>query len=295
MAIDPLQEEMRTVYQYLTAIVAPRPIAFVSSVNHVGQVNLSPFSFFNVVSIDPPVMVFAPTLGRGNIKKDTLRNVEQVPEVVIHLVSDGIVDQMSLTSANYPYEVSELEMAGFTRVESEMVAPPRIAEALVAMECLVTEVKSFGSTPGAGSMVLCRLLKLHIDQECIDDNFKPRLQKLHHIGRLGGNLYCRAFGKALFELNRPEGPGMGMDALPDYIKNSQYLTGNDLGKLAQLHRFPDEEEMKKVTNSEKMKIILNKTRGRAEQREKMLCEWCKQLLTEGQEYAALAVLMLING
>lgn len=229
----------------LQGSVAPRPIAFASTIDSEGNVNLSPFSFFNLFSTNPPILVFSPSRRvRDNTTKHTLENVHEVPEVVIHVVHYGMVEQMSLASTEYPKGVDEFVKAGFTAVPSSQVKPPRIKEARVSMECKVNEVKSLGDTGGAGNLVICEVLCVHVDEDILDEKGIIDPNKLDLVARLGGNWYSRTNGSCLFEIPKPlRTLGIGVDQIPEDIRNSAILTGNNLGRLGNVESLPSEEEI----------------------------------------------------
>jgi Conserved protein/domain typically associated with flavoprotein oxygenases, DIM6/NTAB family len=231
----------------LQGSVAPRPIAFASTIDSEGNVNLSPFSFFNLFSTNPPILVFSPSRRvRDNTTKHTLENVHEVPEVVIHVVHYGMVEQMSLASTEYPKGVDEFVKAGFTAVPSSQVKPPRIKEARVSMECKVNEVKSLGDTGGAGNLVICEVLCVHVDEDILDEKGIIDPNKLDLVARLGGNWYSRTNGSCLFEIPKPlRTLGIGVDQIPEDIRNSAILTGNNLGRLGNVESLPSEEEIEK--------------------------------------------------
>ncbi|WP_192345957.1 flavin reductase family protein [Algoriphagus sp. Y33] len=229
-------------YGLLQGAVAPRPIAFVSSIDKAGNVNLSPFSFFNLFSSQPPILIFSPLRRmRDNTTKHTLDNVLEVPEVVIHVVHFGMVEQMSLASTEYEKGVNEFEKAGFTQVKSTEVKPPRIKEAHVAFECKVNEVKSLGDSGGAGNLVICEVLAAHVNEHVLDEAGVIDPRKLDAVARLGGNWYSRASGASLFEIPKPlRTMGMGVDRIPKGVRNSTILSGNNLGRLGNVAAFPSE-------------------------------------------------------
>ncbi|WPR73816.1 flavin reductase family protein [Algoriphagus sp. NG3] len=232
-------------YGLLQGAVAPRPIAFVSTIDKEGNVNLSPFSFFNLFSSDPPILIFSPLRRmRDNTTKHTLQNVLEVPEAVIHVVHFGMVEQMSLASAEYDKGVNEFEKAGFTPVNCNEIKPPRIKEAHVAFECRVNEVKSLGESGGAGNLVICEVLAAHVRREILDEKGVIDPKKLDAVARLGGNWYSRANGASLFQIPKPaRNLGIGIDQMPASIKNSMILSGNNLGRLGNVEVLPGEEEV----------------------------------------------------
>ncbi len=247
MTINATDLSPREVYSFLAGAVAPRPICFASTVDAEGNVNLSPYSFFNVVSGDPPMLAFSPLRsGRDGKTKDTLNNVLAVPEVVINIVDHAMVEQMSLTSTAYPPEVNEFEKAALTQVQSESVRPPRVGESPVSFECVVDRVIALGDGPMAGNLVLARVVRIHVRDEFAPGGaFDPTFLDL--VGRMGGSDYVRALPEALFEIPKPiRSLGIGVDALPAHIRNSTVLTGNNLGRLGNAERLPTEEEIAKA-------------------------------------------------
>lgn len=225
---------------YLQHVIAPRPICFASTIDKEGNVNLSPFSFFNMFSSNPPVCVFSPARRvRDNTTKHTLQNVLEVPEVVINIVGYEMVQQASLASCEYPKGVDEFEKAGFTKEEATIVKPPMVKESKVKMECRVMEVKSLGEGGGAGQLVICEILRLHIADEYLDAEKKLDQRKIDLVARLGANWYCRVSPDNLFQVAKPNVQlGIGFDALPASIRNSKILNGNQLGQLANVHEMP---------------------------------------------------------
>ncbi|MEB2781388.1 flavin reductase family protein, partial [Algoriphagus sp. C2-6-M1] len=218
-------------YGLLQGAVAPRPIAFASTVDKAGNVNLSPFSFFNLFSSQPPILIFSPLRRmRDNTTKHSLENVLEVPEVVIHVVHFGMVEQMSLASTEYEKGVNEFEKAGFTQVASNEIKPPRIKEAHVAFECKVNEVKPLGDGGGAGNLVICEVLVAHVNEAIFDEAGVIDPRKLDAVARLGGNWYSRASGASLFQIPKPQRTlGIGIDQMPESVRNSTILSGNNLG------------------------------------------------------------------
>jgi len=226
---------------WLQHAIGPRPICFASTMDKDGNINLSPFSFFNLFSTQPPIVVFSPSRRvRDKSNKHTLENVLQVPEVVINIVDYEMVEQASLSSCEYPRGVNEFIKSGFTMQPSELVKPPRVKESKVQMECRVLEVKPLGEEGGAGNLVICEVILMHIDDSILnDDGSMIDQKKLHHVARLGGHWYCRVNESNLFIVEKPNTQlGIGMDALPDAVRNSRILTGNQLAKLANVHEMP---------------------------------------------------------
>jgi flavin reductase (DIM6/NTAB) family NADH-FMN oxidoreductase RutF len=238
--IDPTTIPAPEFYRYLTASVAPRPIAFASTIDRDGRVNLSPFSFFNVFGSNPGILVFSPVLrGRDGSAKDTLLNVQEVPEVVVNLVSYAMVEQASLASSEYARGVNEFVKAGFTEVPSERVRPPRVGESPVQLECRVRDViETNAEAPGSANLVIAEVLLAHVAEELLDERGFIDPRKTDWVGRLGGDWYVRTSGAALFEVARPR-HGIGIDQLPQPVRESTILTGNDLGKLGNVETLPE--------------------------------------------------------
>ena len=242
VSIDPKDLPVQKLHQYLLGAIGPRPIAFASTVDAEGKPNLAPFSFFNVFSANPPILIFSPARsGRTNTTKDTYNNVKVVPEVVINVVNYDIVHQMSLASSPYAPGVNEFEKAGFTALKSDNVKPFRVAESPVQFECKVNEVIELGTEGGAGNLIICEVLKIHIHDEVLDSNGMIDQQKIDLVARMGGDWYSRANAESMFEITKPISTcGIGFDALPIDIKSSKILSGNNLGHLAGIEKIPNE-------------------------------------------------------
>ena len=242
VSIDPKDLPVQKLHQYLLGAIGPRPIAFASTVDAEGKPNLAPFSFFNVFSANPPILIFSPARsGRTNTTKDTYNNVKVVPEVVINVVNYDIVHQMSLASSPYAPGVNEFEKAGFTALKSDSVKPFRVAESPVQFECKVNEVIELGTEGGAGNLIICEVVKIHIHDEVLDSNGMIDQQKIDLVARMGGDWYSRANAESMFEITKPISTcGIGFDALPVDIKSSKILSGNNLGHLAGIEKIPDE-------------------------------------------------------
>lgn len=242
VSIDPKNLTVQKLHQYLLGAIGPRPIAFASTVDAEGKPNLAPFSFFNVFSANPPILIFSPARsGRTNTTKDTYNNVKVVPEVVINVVNYDIVHQMSLASSPYAPGVNEFEKAGFTALKSDNVKPFRVAESPVQFECKVNEVIELGTEGGAGNLIICEVVKIHIHDEVLDSNGMIDQQKIDLVARMGGDWYSRANAESMFEITKPISTcGIGFDALPIDIKSSKILSGNNLGHLAGIEKIPDE-------------------------------------------------------
>jgi flavin reductase (DIM6/NTAB) family NADH-FMN oxidoreductase RutF len=245
LSIDPKTLPVQKLHQYLLGAVGPRPIAFASTVDAEGNSNLAPFSFFNVFSANPPILIFSPARsGRTNETKDTYKNVKVIPEVVINVVNYDIVHQMSLASSPYAPGVSEFEKAGFTALDSDLIKPKRVGESPVQFECKVNEVVELGHEGGAGNLIICEVVKIHINEAVLDENGSIDQFKIDLVSRMGGNWYCRADKKSMFEITKPITTcGIGFDQLPLDIKQSTVLTGNDLGHLAGIEELPNETDV----------------------------------------------------
>jgi flavin reductase (DIM6/NTAB) family NADH-FMN oxidoreductase RutF len=242
------------IQNYLQHAIAPRPICFASTIDKSGQVNLSPFSFFNLFSSNPPIVIFSPARRvRDNTTKHTLQNVYEIPEVVINIVDFEMVQQTSLASCEYPKGTNEFIKAGFTEEKAISVSPPMIKESKVKLECRVLEIKPLGTEGGAGNLVICEVLYMHINESILDENNHIDQTKLHHVARLGGDWYCKVDKSNLFKVAKPHTQlGIGVDALPESIRQSKVLTGNDLGQLANVNELPfvdpafDDDQLKKI-------------------------------------------------
>lgn len=256
--IDPKELPIPKLFGHLTGAVGPRPIAFASTVDAQGNINLAPFSFFNVFGANPPILVFSPSRsGRDNSTKNTLDNVLAVPETTVNIVDYAMVQQMSLASTAYAKGVNEFTKAGLTELASETVQPPRVAESPVQFECKVIEVKPLGTQGGAGNLVICEILKIHIKEEVLDTNGEIDPLKIDQVARMGGNWYSRA-NQGLFEVPKPVAQlGVGVDQIPESIRLSTVLTGNDLGMLGNVEQLPSTEEVQKFieTHTDVHKII----------------------------------------
>lgn len=244
MTIDTHTASTQDIQAFLTGAVAPRPIAFTSTIDKNGNPNLSPFSFFNAFSSNPPILIFSPARrGRDNTTKHSYENVKEVSEVVINVVTYDIVQQMSLSSADYPRGVSEFKKAGLTPIPSETIKPFRVKESPVQFECTVKEVVELGAEGGAGNLVICHINRIHISDDILTENGKIDSEKLRIIGRMGGDDYVKAFGESLFQIPKPLSTiGVGIDALPEPIRASKHLTGNELAQLGSVEKLPDFEE-----------------------------------------------------
>ena len=280
LVIDPKELPIPKLHQYLIGSVGPRPICFASTVDANGVPNLAPFSFFNVFSANPPILVFAPNnSGRTGEPKHTLLNVKEVPEVVINVVTEAMVEQMNVAAAPWDRGVSEFEKAGFTPLKSDLVKPFRVAESPSQIECKVLEVKEMGVGGGAGNLVICQVVRMHIKEEVLNEEQKIDQRKMKLVGRLGGSWYSKTNEAALFELAQPMSPTLGYDGLPEYVRLSDKLSGNDIGKLASVASMPDTATKEAVS---KERLIGS--------------EWdqIKDFLAQGNYDKALALLELVH-
>lgn len=249
----------KELHQYLLGSIGPRPIAFVSTVDKDGRVNLAPFSFFNVFSAKPPVVVFSPAYsGRTGKSKNTLDNIKEVSECVINVVSYAMVKKVNLASSPYPRGINEFEKAGFTALNSEMVKPPRVKESPVQMECKVRQIIELGKEGGAGNLIIAEVILMHINDNILDNNKMIDPHKIDLVSRMNANWYCRANGDALFEIPKLDSEiVVGMDSIPEYAKKSNVFSEEDLIKLASEKELPAKEEIEifKKTKENEIKIF----------------------------------------
>jgi flavin reductase (DIM6/NTAB) family NADH-FMN oxidoreductase RutF len=279
----------------LLGSIGPRPIAFASTVNKDGVPNLSPFSFFNVFSANPPILIFSPARrGRDNTTKHSFENAKVHPEVVINIVNYDIVQQMSLSSTEYPEGVNEFEKAGLTAIPSEVVEPPRVKESPVQFECKVNEIVELGKEGGAGNLVICEVVKIHVREDLINEDLQIDQEKIDTVGRMGGNYYSRAHGEALFEVAKPlRSMGIGVDRIPEEIRNSTILTGNDLGQLGNVEELPNETDVNEYRLTELSDLFVE-LEDAPHDLEKQLHQRAHELLDEGKVHEAWMTLMSFN-
>ncbi|WP_338391531.1 flavin reductase family protein [Fulvitalea axinellae] len=279
-------------YKYLSSSVTPRPIALVSTVDGARNVNLSPFSFFNVFSANPPILVFSPLRSiRTNETKHTLDNVHEVREAVVNLVSHDMVEQTSLSSGSYERDVDEFAKSGFTAQASELVTPPRVKEAPVSFECEVKEVVALGNEGGSGNLVICEVKMMHVQKRILKDGL-PDPFLLDTVARLGGDWYCRASGDSLFEVEKPIGKsGLGVDSMPESVRNSDVLSGNDLGKLGGIERFPSKLDQKDFLKEYVYAVEEIMNLAEAGKRLRKLHTWAKELIAERKIQEAWSILL----
>ncbi len=290
MKIDFLNLSVSEKQQWLQHAIAPRPVCFASTIDKEGNVNLSPFSFFNLFSSNPPIVIFSPARrGRDNTTKHTLDNVLEIPECVVNMVDYDMVQQASLASCEYPKGVDEFIKSGFTKEAASIVKAPMVKEAKIKMECRVNEVKSLGEQGGAGQLVIAEVLCMHVDDSILGTDGKIDQQKTHFIARLGGDWYCRVDKNNLFKVPKPNTQlGIGVDALPEGIRNSTILTGNHLGMLGNVHEQP---VVNPSFDDERLKNIVQYFSVNPVEMEKELHRYAAELLNKGFTENAWQVLL----
>jgi len=284
LTISPKEITIAKLHGYLLSAVAPRPIAFASTIDNDGNPNLSPFSFFNVFSANPPILIFSPARRvRDNTIKHTLENVHQIKEVVINVVNHAIVQQMSLSSTEYAKGVNEFDKAGFTMLKSDIVKPFRVAESPIQLECKVNEVVALGNEGGAGNLIICEVVKLHIDKSVLNDKGTIDQNKLDLVARAGGNYYSRT-KTGFFEIPKPiMALGIGVDAIPKSIRNSTILTGNNLGLLGTVEELPNKETVDKFAKENAKYVGINSTKKH---------KFAKEFLEKNNVLSAWKVLLI---
>ena len=295
LTITPSEIPVPKLHHYLLGAVGPRPIAFASTIDKDGNRNLAPFSFFNVFSANPPIMVFSPARsGRTNTTKNTFDNVKEVAEVVINIVNYSIVEQMSLSSSPFDSDVDEFVKSGLTPIASETIRPFRVKESPVQFECKVNELVELGTEGGAGNLVICEVTKIHIDEAILDENGTIDQHKIDLVSRMGGNWYCRANAESMFEIKKPIMTiGIGYDAIPEDIRNSSVLSGNDLGKLGGIEELPNETDVNdhKLIELSELFVELEDEQEKLEQE---LHKRAKQELKEDKLKEAWMTLLAFN-
>ncbi|WP_299758405.1 flavin reductase family protein [uncultured Pontibacter sp.] len=292
--IDPQDVKTAEVHALLLGAIAPRPIAFASTTDREGNVNLSPFSFFNVFSAKPPILVFSPARRvRDNTSKHTLENVLETRDVVINIANYDIVEQMSLASTEYDRGIDEFVKSGLTPEASVLVQPPRVKEAPVSFECKVNDVISLGPEGGAGNLVICEVLLIHVNENILDEAGKIDPFKLDAVARMGGDYYLRANGNCIFELPKPiRNKGIGIDQLPDFIRSSSILTGNNLARLGNTETIPSEAEVEAFKADPLVSYISDKYKNDIAQLQQELEQLGKKMLEDNQVEQAWKVLLL---
>ncbi|HKZ65442.1 MAG TPA: flavin reductase family protein [Chitinophagaceae bacterium] len=275
---------------YLQHVIAPRPICFASTIDKEGNVNLSPFSFFNLFSTNPPVVIFSPSRRvRDNTTKHTLQNILEVPEVVINIVTFDMVQQTSLASCEFPKGINEFIKACFTAIPATLIKPPMVKESKINLECKVLEVKPLGTEGGAGNLVICEVMRMHIDDSLLDENKKIDQRKINHVARLGGDWYCHVTEQNLFQVEKPNTQlGIGIDSLPSNIRNSDILSGNNLGQLANVQELP---VIDPAFEDDHLKQIIQYYNLNPDDMERELHLYAKKLLEEGKVKDAWQVLL----
>jgi flavin reductase (DIM6/NTAB) family NADH-FMN oxidoreductase RutF len=278
---------------YLQHVIGPRPICFASTIDKAGNVNLSPFSFFNMFSSNPPIVIFSPARRvRDNTTKHTLQNVIEIPEVVINMVTYDMVQQASLSSCEYPKGTDEFIKAGFTKEKASLVSPPMVKESKVKLECLVREIKSLGEEGGSGQLVICEVLRMHINDELFDKENKLDQTKLELVARLGGDWYAHVSKANLFIVPKPNVKlGIGMDALPESIRTSKFFTGNQLAQLANVNEMPvidpsfEDDHVKNIVQYFSINPV---------DMEKEIHQYAAKLINEGKVNEAWQVLLGVS-
>ena len=294
--IDPANIPSHVLHRIIVSAVAPRPIAFASTIDSMGKANLSPFSFFNAFGVNPSTLIFSPARsGRTNELKDTYLNVKEVPEVVINMVTYSMVEQINLASSAFPRGVNEFFKSGFTPVPSEKIKPFRVKESPVQFECKVRQVIETGDGPGAANLIICEVLLVHINDKVLDKKGLIDHRKLDLVGRLGADYYVRASGRALFTLAKPASKDcIGVDSLPESVRMSHVLTGNDLGKLGSLQSTPTAPEVEKITSSYDFRRLYSKHSGNIEKILEETHKLAHSLIKENLTQEALKLLLAVN-
>ncbi len=293
LTINPKEIKTAQLHAYMLGAIAPRPIAFASTIDKNGIPNLAPFSFFNAFGSNPPIVAFSPARRvRDNTIKHTLENIYETKEVVINVVNYAMVHQTSLASCEYPKAVNEFEKAGFTAVPSQLIKPFRVKESPVQMECKVLEVKETGTEGGAANFIICEILLMHINGNILTEEKRIDPDKIDLVARMGGDTYCRASGSALFHVAKPNTQlGIGFDKIPERIRYSKILTGNNLGQLGNVDTLPTIEEVSSFKNSDQVKSILQSSSK--EETENLVHLLAKKLLDEGNVHDAWKTLLSI--
>jgi flavin reductase (DIM6/NTAB) family NADH-FMN oxidoreductase RutF len=295
ISFTPDELSVPKMHQYLLSSIGPRPIAFASTIDLEGRPNLAPFSFFNVFSANPPILIFSPARsGRANTTKDTYNNVKAHPEVVINVVNFDIVEQMSLASSPYPVGENEFIKSGLSPIPSDIVKPFRVKESPVQFECKVNQVIELGNEGGAGNLIICEVVKFHIHEHLLDENQLIDQQKIDLVARMGGNWYCRADNHSMFELTKPiTSCGIGYDQLPIDIVNSELFSKNLLARLAGIEEIPDETEVNEYKLIELSDLFLSLDK-QPKELELALHKRAKLLLEENKLKDAWLTLLSFN-
>jgi flavin reductase (DIM6/NTAB) family NADH-FMN oxidoreductase RutF len=294
LSLDPKELPQPKLHQYLLGAIGPRPIAFASTLDEQGRPNLAPYSFFNVFSSNPPILIFSPARrGRDNTTKHTLENALINRECVINIVNYPMVEQMSLASTEYPEGVSEFEKAGLTPIASEVVKPFRVKEAPVQFECKINDVVALGNQGGAGNLVICEVVRIHISESILDEDGRISPIKIDQVARMGGHFYTRA-NQGLFQLPQPMTQvGIGFDQLPSDVRTSKVLTGNELAQLAGVESLPNETEVNEYKLTELADLFVE-LEGQAALLELQLHARAKLLIDEKKIAEAWMTLLAFN-
>ena len=294
LSLDPKELPQPKLHQYLLGAIGPRPIAFASTLDAEGRPNLAPYSFFNVFSSNPPILIFSPARrGRDNTTKHTLENALVNRECVINIVNYAMVEQMSLASTEYPEGVSEFAKSGLTPSASEVVKPFRVKEAPVQFECKINDVVALGTQGGAGNLVICEVVRIHVSEDILDEDGRISPVKIDQVARMGGHFYTRA-NQGLFQLPQPMTQvGIGFDKMPDDVRTSQILTGNELAQLAGVESLPNETEVNEYKLTELADLFME-YEGRAGELEQQLHHKAKALIAEKKIADAWMTLLAFN-
>lgn len=292
--MSPTEIALPHLHKFILGAIAPRPIAFASTIDKEGNPNLAPFSFFNAFGINPTTLIFSPSRrGRDNTTKHTYQNVKEVPEVVINVVNYDIVQQASLASTEYGKDVNEFIKAGFTPLPSETIRPFRVKESPVQFECAVRDVIETSDRGGAANLVVCEIKMIHYHENIVDENGLPHPEKIRLVGRHAGNFYVKAFSESLFEVEKPLAKlGIGIDNLPEKIKFSKVLTGNDLGRLGNVEELPGPDSILKIKSEKEVQGLFSVLNNDPIHLEEELQILAKNWLDKGRVEDALALLLV---
>lgn len=293
-SITPGEIQTKDLHQYILGAISPRPIAFVSTIDNKGIPNIAPYSFFNAFSSNPPILVFSSNRRvEDNTTKDTLHNIKINKEVVVNVVNYAIVRQMALAGVSYPAEVDEFKKSGLTPIASDLVKPFRIKESPAHFECKVKEIITLGEHGGAGHLIICDVLKVHISEEVIDDKNRIDPHKIDLVGRMGRAYYVRASGKAIFDVHQPPNElALGFDQLPEHLTKSTVLSGNDIAQIAGLYKFPEGVEIEAMMNEKEIQQILIKFETPNKSLINALHRLAKKAIKEGNPTKAFQIAMV---
>jgi flavin reductase (DIM6/NTAB) family NADH-FMN oxidoreductase RutF len=298
MTLDPKELPMPKLHEHLLSAVAPRPIAFVSTVDRDGHVNLSPFSFFNVFGSNPPIMVFSPARsGRTGATKNTHDNIKEVPECVVNIAHYDMLYQMNLAAGMYPKGVDEFEKSGLTAVPSVKIKPPRVGESYVSFECRVNQIIETGENGGAGNLIVCEVVMLHINDSVLDSEGSIDPLKMNYIARMGKQNWCRVGAENIFSIpsfKMHNELGMGFENLPDGIRQSKYLSGNDLAQLASCDKLPTEKELFETKDVAEIQVVVQKYGHDFTAFEKEMHLLAKQEIEQSNLWLAWKILMIVE-